>query len=278
MKCAWDALLGILPPPYRVQVDKLGRENLQEIRMRLGSQPVLICKNGNVAMTGLVTKEQLDFVINTASHYSPWSVATMAQGYLTVSGGHRIGVCGEAVVKDGQVTAFRRIHSLCIRIARDLVGVSAGSAVPGESLLILGPPGSGKTTFLRDMIRRISDMQQGSVAVVDERGEIFPPNAGFATGKFTDVLTGAPKPQGLMMALRTMGPGWIAVDEVTAQADCDALIEAAWCGVKLLATVHAAGKSDLFGRKIYEPLLKCGIFRNLIVLQQDKSFRLERSV
>ena len=277
MRCAWNMLLSILPVPIREGVDKYGRETLQEIRLRLSGNVILIRRNGDMTLPITVSREQLDFVINAASRYSPWAAATMADGYLTVSGGHRIGVCGETVVKGGQVTAFRRIRSLCIRVARDMEGVSGIMQIPTRSVLILGPPGSGKTTLLRDLIRRISDREQGSVAVVDERGELFPESVGFTAGKNTDVLTGCPKPQGLLMALKTMGPGWIAVDEVTAKADCDALQEAAWCGVKLLATVHAANMADLRRRKVYEPLVSAGIFQNFIILQQDKSFRLERS-
>lgn len=278
MKCAWDMLLSILPMSIRETVDRLGRESLQEIRLRLGGNVILVRRNGNITLPMMVSREQLDYVINAASRYSPWSASTMTEGYLTVSGGHRIGVCGETVVKNGQVTAFRRVRSLCIRVARDMEGVSETMSVPTQSTLILGPPGSGKTTLLRDLIRRISDKQQGSIAVVDERGELFPENVSFATGKSTDVLTGCPKPQGLLMVLKTMGPVWIAVDEVTAQADCDALREAAWCGVKLLATVHAADRGDLSRGKVYEPLVSAGIFQNFIILQQDKSFRLERSI
>lgn len=278
MKCAWDMLLSILPLTFRGDVDRFGRETLMELRLRLGGNVILVCRNGDMTLPVTVTKGQLDFVINTASHYSPWTAATMADGYLTMQGGHRIGVCGDMVVKDGQVTAFRSIRSLCIRIAREFEGISDHIQVPTESVLILGPPGSGKTTLLRDLIRRISDKQQGSVAVVDERGELFPENVGFTAGKYTDVLTGCPKPKGLLMALKTMGPSWIAVDEVTAKADCDAIREAAWCGVKLLATVHAADRSDLYRRSVYEPLVSAGVFHNFLILQPDKSFRLERNL
>lgn len=276
MKCAWDQLLGILPPRFRRETDKQGKETLQEIRLRQGCAPMLITKTGPIILRETVSVEDLQFVVNTASRYSPWTAATMADGYITAAGGHRIGICGECVVKEGSVAGFRRISSLCVRVARDFPGIAAAVPVMAGSVLILGSPGSGKTTLLRDLIRRISEGGTGSIAVVDERGELFPENAGFYPGRSTDVLTGCSKPQGLLMALKTMGPKWIAVDEITAQADHDALMEAAWCGVSLLATVHAADKQDLMSRKLYAPLVSSGIFQTVLTLQKDKSFRMER--
>ena len=277
MKCGWDRLLKILPVSLKNSVDKIGRDSLQEIRLRVGLPVILVCKDGDRILPDIVSKEQIDFVVNTASRYSPWSAATIAQGYLTAPGGHRIGVCGDAVIRDGQVTGFRSLRSLCIRVARDFPGVSRKIPTPKESLLIVGPPGSGKTTLLRDLIRRIS-AEKMAICVVDERGEIFPDGMDFEIGEYTDVLTGCPKPVGLMMALRTMGPHWLAVDEITDEKDCDSLLEAAWCGVKLLATVHAADKKDLLSRKIYESLMTRGIFANLIILKRDKSFVVDRGI
>ena len=111
---------------------------------------------------------------------------------------------------------------------------------------------------------------------MDERSELFPEAGDFPRGRRTDVLTHCPKPQGILTALKTMGPAWIAVDEITAQEDCQALMQAAWCGVRLLATAHAADKKDLLRRSIYKPLAECGLFDTLIVLNRDKSWKVER--
>ena len=176
------------------------------------------------------------------------------------------------------MTGIRDVTSLCIRVARDFHGISRG-ADPLGSVLIIGSPGSGKTTFLRDMIRARSDLGRGSVAVVDEREEIFPYWNGepcFPAGKGTDVLRGCGKEQGVECVLRTMGPAAIAVDEITARADCRGLLQAGWCGVRLLATVHGADRRDLTRRRVYRPILDCGLFDTLVILGQDKSFRTER--
>ena len=211
--------------------------------------------------------------INAASRYSPWAAATTAQGYLTAPGGHRIGLCGEVVCKDGIVTGIREISSLCIRVARDFPGIAKRAADATGSILILGAPGWGKTTLLRDLIRQIGEKQ--CVSVVDERGELFP--EGLERGKKTDVLTGCPKSPGIDMVLRTMGPDCIAVDEITAEADARALLRAANCGVRLLATAHGTSAADLRRRSVYRPLAESGVFQTLLILRQDKSFRAERA-
>lgn len=274
MKCAWKELLAILPPWIAKQADGQGRDGLQELRLRLGQAPELVIGGRSQWGTGRVEEKDLNFVVNVASRYSPWAAQTVAQGYLTAPGGHRIGLCGEAVVEHGQMRGIRRVTSLCIRVARDFPGIGE-KAPPDGSVLILGPPGSGKTTLLRDLIRLRSDRGPGSVAVVDERGELFPAGC-FETGKRTDVLTGCSKAQGIDAALRTMGPTVIAVDEITAEEDCQALIRGSCCGVALLATAHASCKADLLNRPVYQSLAHSRIFDKILILQPDKSWKMER--
>ncbi len=276
MRCEWDKLLAVLPPAIRQQVDKLGKQDAQELRLRLGDRPQLICAARELRLEGQVTREQLQFVMNTACRYSPWSSETVSQGYLTAPGGHRIGICGEAVIRQGAVTAIRDVTSLCLRVARDFPGIGRGVGELRGSFLLLGPPGSGKTTLLRDLIRQVSEKGPGSVAVVDQAGELFPPGAAFPKGPRTDVLSGCPKPQGIEMVLKTMGPAVIAVDEITSAADCAALEQALWCGVQLLATAHARDRQDLQGRAVYRRLSDSGLFDKVLILQQDKSWRMER--
>ena len=277
MMCAWDSYLGILPPWMRPEVDKQGREYLQELRLRVDRPPELICSDGIRYLSRAIRPDDIQFCVNTASRYSPWSAVTAAKGYITAPGGHRIGLCGDAVVEKGKMKGMRTANMLCIRVARDYPGIAEKIPMTDQSVLIVGRPGSGKTTLLRDMIRCIS--KNATVAVVDERGELFPYAHGvscFDTGQRTDVLTGAGKPEGIQALLRCMGPEVIAVDEITAQQDCHALIEAGWCGVQLLATAHASCKEDLFNRPVYRPLIRTGLFGLLITLQPDKSWKCEK--
>ena len=275
MKCAWQKLLSVLPQHMRGEVDKLGKDCLQELRLRLGDPVQLVTAKGLKNLSVRVMQSDISFVVNAASRYSPWAAETAASGYITAPGGHRIGLCGQCAVHSGAVTGIRDVTSLCIRVARECFGVAVGIPITG-SVLILGPPGSGKTTLLRDLIRMIADGGTGSVSVVDERGELFPRESEFDRGKQTDVLTGCDKASGIDMVLRTMGPHYIAVDEITSQKDCQALIRAGWCGVKLMATAHATDLTDLQLRPVYRPLLQTGLFDTIIVLKPDKSWRLER--
>lgn len=276
MNCAWAELLAILPQWMRTQVHERGRDNLQELRLRINQPPELICSTGREGLKKPVSAADLQFVINAASKYSPWSAATISQGYLTAPGGHRIGVCGEAVIFDRQMTGIRTPRSLCIRIARDFPGIAASLRKLTGSVLIIGRPGSGKTTLLRDLIRIRSRERPDSIAVVDERGEVFPGAVDFETGPRTDVLYGCSKEEGVDMLLRTMGPGTIAVDEITSERDCKALIKAGWCGVELLATAHAATREDLYSRPVYRPLIQSSLFEHLVILHGDKSCTSER--
>ena len=273
MICAWKELLSILPSWLSQELDKCSHETLQELRLRLGMPPQLIHKNTSQWLKRPVSSSDLNFCINTASRYSPWAVQSVAQGYLTAPGGHRIGLCGDAVIHNGHISGIHNPRSLCIRIARDFRGIAHPYRGYKGSILIIGPPGSGKTTFLRDLIRQTSAFE--TAAVVDERCELFPDQ--FRTeSKSLDILSSCPKTEGIDILIRTMGPATIAVDEITSQEDCAALLQAGWCGVRLLATAHAANSSDLHNRSIYKPLVNTHLFDHILILSRDKTVHEER--
>ena len=271
MTCAWKELMGILPQWMRQEVDRLGKDSLQELRLRINAPPELVLSGGSRWLSRAVSTDDLQFCVNAASRYSPWAAETVAEGYITATGGHRIGLCGDVVLRNGQVGALRKLDSLCIRVARDFPGMGREVRI-SDSLLILGAPGWGKTTLLRDIARNLADRE--TVCVVDERGELFPD--GFLRGKRMDVLTGCPKASGVERVLRTMGPQWIAVDEITAEEDCGSLLHALGCGVKLLATAHATSCRDLKKRTIYRELLQMGLFSQVLVLNSAKKWHMER--
>ena len=278
MICAWTELLNVLPEWMRKDVDNLGRDSLRELRLRLGKPPELVMCRQYDCLRRTVSADDLNFCVNTTSRYSPWAAESVRMGYLTVAGGHRIGLCGQPAIHNGSIQSFRTLSSLCIRVARDFPGIASKLCGCVGSVLIIGRPGSGKTTLLRDLIRQKSNCRQGSIAVVDERGELFPVRAGFDTGKCTDVMTGCCKSDGIDMVLRCMGPTTIAVDEITAEGDCEALLRASRCGVDLLATAHAGSLTDLRSRPVYQKLLEQNLFQWVVILQRDNSWTVERMV
>lgn len=279
MQCAWESLINLLPFRFRAVVDRCGRNTMQELRLRLEQPPEIVTKTGSFWLQDKVTAYDIQFCINAGSEYSPWSAQTIQNGYITAAGGHRIGICGDTVSDNKAVTTIRNPTSLCIRVARDFPGIAEEIPVNDKSILVLGPPGSGKTTLLRDMIRIYSNTGDQHISVIDERGELFPIVNGktyYEVGKRTDIMTGCKKCHGIDAVLRCMGPGVIAVDEITAEEDCAALMQAGWCGVRLFATAHASCVSDLFSRPLYRPIVETKLFDTYIILRRDKSWFMER--
>ena len=272
MTCAWKELLSVLPIWMRKEVDSHKDTLLQELRLRINAPPELVFESGSFWLNRTISKDDLSYTVNAASSYSPWTASSAAKGYITASGGHRIGICGEAVVQHGHVTGIRDISSLCIRVARDFSGIAGKLKHLSGSILLLGPPGSGKTTLLRDLIRQREHSEH--ICVVDERRELFPD--GLSRGKRIDILSGCSKSEGIRMVLRTMGPNCIAMDEITDSEDAEALLEASNCGVHLLATAHGESISDYQQRGIYRQLLENHIFPLILILRKDKSYTIER--
>ena len=278
MICAWKPLLDMLPLWMHDFLDKQGKNSLQELRLRVNTPPILKLNDHVICMNRVVTDADLKACVNHVTKFSPWSTSTAPKCYYTATGGHRIGLCGSVVIANGQITGIRELTSLCIRVARDYPGIAQSLADIRGSVLIVGQPGSGKTTFLRDFIRQISNHRKESITVIDERQEIFPYYNNtfcFATGSFTDVLSCCDKESGIEAALRNTGPAIIALDEITAEADCKALLKAGWCGVDLIATAHAGSKQDLLTRPVYQPLIKGHLFDKLIIMHPDKTWHLE---
>ena len=222
----------------------------------------------------------LEEIVSAATNRSCYSAeASLREGYVTLPGGHRIGLCGTAALRESRIQSLRELSSVSIRIARQV------SCAPPEllrrldaSTLILGPPGSGKTTLLRECVRSLSD--GGSrVGLVDERGELAACRLGIPqmdVGAQTDVLTGCGKSEGIYLLLRAMNPQWIAVDEITAPEDIRAMEEASYCGVRFLATAHAFSPDELLRRPLYRRLRELELFQRLLILSPDKHVTMER--
>ena len=280
---AYRQALRVLPPPLRqraLSVSPEEQERAEEVRLRVGRPLSLVLPWGERWLEGKpVTGQDLEQLVELASGASFHAVADQVRrGYLTVAGGHRIGLCGSAVLREGEMQGLRNLSSADLRIARQMPGAARGVLErlcrEGrlESALILAPPGLGKTTLLRDLIRRVSGgegCQPLRVALADERGEVAALYRGvpqLEVGPRTDVMEGCPKAEGLMMLLRGMNPQVLCADEITAPADLAALETAANCGVSLLATAHGSSLDDLRRRPLYRDVLARGIFQRLVTI------------
>ncbi len=281
-------LLTVLPSYIKTQT--------YEIRLRSGRPVILHGKFGRLFLlssgcTGVSTDsnyicspELLTDTFNRLCCYCVHShLGSIINGYITIQGGHRAGIVGTAVTdSSGKITSVREISGINIRISREVKGCGddiiknlfSNEAV---SCIIAGPPASGKTTVLRDIIRQLSSDVYGKtykVSVIDERQEIACMNGGIAQndiGISSDVLNCYPKKQAIMTAIKTMSPDIIAIDEVGENEEIEAISRGVNSGVKFIVTIHACDYHEIICRPQIEQLINTYSFDKLILLDSGKN-------
>ena len=255
----------------------------EEIRLRVGSPVCLRDFEREHYFGANLTKEQLVWVVGNAAEGSFHTAAGYLQkGYIPLRCGSRMGVCGNGT--NGEITSFGDVSSACIRIARSAEGCADELYDTlyedgFRNTIIIAPPGVGKTTLLRELIRKCS---YGGmyVGVADERGEIagmYGDRSSFDLGPRSDVLSGIPKSRGAMLLLRSMTPDLLAMDEITAHSDMETIMEAAGCGAGLLTTIHGEGTS-VFRKPAFRQLYELGVFRYGILINVNDGKRSYKAV
>lgn len=284
----FDEVKQILSDRIKSSISKISYKdscNIQEIRLRSGKElsltildnEYLLTSDGsltnNTSQAIKVEKNDIDYTFKIACQYSIHSFQNeISQGFITVSGGHRIGLCGTAVVKNNSVETIKDISALNIRIARQIIGCSdnlCSSVFNSElqSVLIVGPPTSGKTTILRDLCRKLGNKHK--ISIIDERNEISATVNGISQndiGTFSDLFNSYPKSEGIMTAIRVMSPKIIVCDEIGGENDIFALENAINSGVEIVATAHAGSIDEALTRKGISKLISLGAFDYIVAL------------
>ena len=276
------SIISKLPDPVKYPLESLPektQENIEEIRITAG-QPMRIITGSEeliikIKGTNTANQELLETTLNNLLNYSIYAYEEeLARGYITIEGGHRVGICGRAVTENGRVTLIKDISSLNIRHSREIPGVAykvmddiVDKVYGFQNTVIVSPPKCGKTTLLRDIVRILSESGK-RVAVCDERSEIAGMYQGMPSydiGPRTDVLDGCLKAEGMLMLIRSMAPDVLVTDEIGKAEDMEAIESAVSAGVKIITTIHGRTYEDLTSSKLGD-MVKRGVFSRIIFL------------
>lgn len=291
-----QVILNLFPPQIQQELANLCLHNwsqLEEIRLRIGQPIECIFADAISYLEDIIfTSNDCKYVLNQLSEHSLYRFEDeLKEGFITLHGGHRIGLAGRVLVEKGRVKRIQYITFFNIRIAKAKRGI-ANDIIrylyhqdKFYHTLLIGAPQSGKTTLLRDLARIISDGEGNftakKVAIIDERSEIAACYNGMPQhqiGRRTDVMDACPKAEGMMMVIRSLSPEIIIVDEIGKKEDVDALLDAVYAGVTIFCSVHGDSLHEVKKRFLLTELFSYNIFQRYIVLKRTQKEQFTLSV
>jgi len=276
-------IMDILPASIKKEIENLSfLDKLQELRIKV-NKPLFLVSNNKEHMTKYICNlEDVKVILQRISSYSIYAFEDeIKQGYITIRGGHRVGICGSCVIEKNSVKTIKNVASINIRIAREVLGCSQNILpylVKSDRVLntiIISPPKCGKTTILRDLVKTISNgveklnLSGKNVSVIDERSEIGSCYRGVPQmdiGIRTDILDNCPKSEGIIMAIRSMAPQVVVCDEIGTYKDMESILAALNSGVNLITTIHGFDVEDLYKRPVFKEILDNKVFERAVVL------------
>lgn len=274
-----NTIINVLPTGFRKYLDIINIDGVEEIRLRAERNAILYfgTKKGELVTDYVVSSDDIRETLEYISTFSLYAYEEdIREGFITIKGGHRVGLAGKVVRENGRIKTISNISSINIRVSHQVYGCSE-QVMPHIidedtvlNTLIVSPPGAGKTTLLRDMLRQLSDVYRKKVSLVDERSEIASCYKGVPQndiGMRTDVYDCCPKAEGLMLMIRAMSPQIVAVDEIGGIGDMRAITEALSCGCKVIATVHGESIGDITGKTYMEECVRDRLFKRFIFIR-----------
>lgn len=272
-----ESLINLFPERVRIEVNKYIKKNIQEIRIGIGKPCILIENQEEIILKNIVSKLDMKYIIQKISNYSIYAYEEeIRQGFITIKGGHRVGIAGQCVMENDRVKTIKNIVSLNIRICHEIIGCSdrimryINTKDRINNTIIVSPPGCGKTTLLRDIANKLSCFGK-RVSIIDERSEIAACDMGIPrlqVGLRTDVLDNCKKSIGMIMAIRSLSPEVIICDEIGSEEDIRALFFAYNSGVTIITTVHGYDINDVINRNSFSKLIENKIIKKIIVLSK----------